>query len=113
MESELAVSRRDGPASPSTGVRAQPRPRRWAERQISSRASRAPVPKPGAGAGAADAGAAPGNPDRLTRREVEVLRLVAAGHSNRQIAAALFLSARTVERHVANLCLKVGAHSKA
>jgi DNA-binding NarL/FixJ family response regulator len=54
-----------------------------------------------------------GGAARLTRREVEVLRLVAAGRSNREIAAALFLSARTVERHVANIYLKVGAHSKA
>ena len=50
---------------------------------------------------------------RLTRREVEVLRLIAAGKSNRQIAAALYLSPRTAERHVANIYLKIGAHSKA
>ena len=55
----------------------------------------------------------PACPHRLTRREVEVLRLIAAGHSNREIAAALFLSPRTAERHVANIYLKLGAHSKA
>jgi DNA-binding CsgD family transcriptional regulator len=49
----------------------------------------------------------------LTCRELEVLRLVAAGNSNRQVAAALYLSPRTVERHVANVYLKIGAHSKA
>jgi len=42
-----------------------------------------------------------------------VLRLLAAGHSNRRIAAALSLSPRTVQRHVANLCLKLGAHCRA
>jgi DNA-binding NarL/FixJ family response regulator len=42
-----------------------------------------------------------------------VLRLIAAGRSNRAIAAALYLSPRTVERHVANIYLKIGAHSKA
>ena len=49
----------------------------------------------------------------LTRRELEVLRLIAAGRSNREIAAALYLSPRTAERHVANIYLKIGAHSKA
>ena len=55
----------------------------------------------------------PACPHRLTHREVEVLRLIAAGHSNREIAAALFVSPRTAERHVANIYLKLGAHSKA
>jgi len=52
-------------------------------------------------------------PAVLTRRELEVLRLIAAGTSNRAIAAALYLSPRTVERHVANVYLKIGAHTKA
>jgi DNA-binding CsgD family transcriptional regulator len=55
----------------------------------------------------------PACPHGLTRREGEVLRLIAAGRSNREIAAALFLSPRTAERHVANIYLKIGAHSKA
>jgi non-specific serine/threonine protein kinase len=49
----------------------------------------------------------------LTAREAEVLRLVAAGRSNRAIAAALALSLRTVERHVANLYAKIDAHNRA
>jgi len=62
--------------------------------------------------------APPGHPrtDRpaaLSVREREVLRLLAAGHSNRRIAAALCLSPRTVQRHVANLYLKLGAHCRA
>ncbi|HXV58658.1 MAG TPA: LuxR C-terminal-related transcriptional regulator [Gaiellaceae bacterium] len=44
----------------------------------------------------------------LSRREREVLVLVAAGRSNDEIAAALFLSVRTVERHVANTYRKLG-----
>ena len=56
---------------------------------------------------------APAYPAGLTAREVEVLRLVAAGRSNRAIAAALSLSVRTVERHIANILRKIDAHSKA
>jgi len=55
-----------------------------------------------------------GRPDlRLTRREVEALRLLGQGRSNEEIAAVLFLSVRTVERHVANIYAKIGAHGRA
>jgi DNA-binding CsgD family transcriptional regulator len=53
-----------------------------------------------------------GNPDGLTTRELEVLRLVAAGHSNREIADILVLSRRTIERHINNLYAKIGARGK-
>ncbi len=43
------------------------------------------------------------NPDGLTTREVEVSRRIAAGDSNRQIADALYISPRTIERHIANI----------
>ena len=49
----------------------------------------------------------------LTRRETEVLRLVAAGLSNREIASSLVLSEHTVHRHVANLLRKLGQSSRA
>jgi DNA-binding CsgD family transcriptional regulator len=52
-------------------------------------------------------------PDRLSEREVEVLRLIARGHSNKQIAGDLVLSIRTVERHIANLYAKAGVRTKA
>jgi DNA-binding CsgD family transcriptional regulator len=45
----------------------------------------------------------------LSAREIEVLRLVAQGHSNEQIAARLALSLRTVERHLSNIYVKIGA----
>ena len=45
-------------------------------------------------------------------REIEILRLIAYGKSNREIADALFLSVRTVERHLSNLYLKIGASGK-
>jgi ATP/maltotriose-dependent transcriptional regulator MalT len=52
-------------------------------------------------------------PDGLTARELKVLRLVASGRSNREIADELVLSVRTVERHVTNLYAKIGARGKA
>jgi DNA-binding CsgD family transcriptional regulator len=48
----------------------------------------------------------------LTRRELEVLRLVAAGHTNREIAAALVISEHTVARHVQNIFAKLGLSSR-
>jgi DNA-binding NarL/FixJ family response regulator len=51
-------------------------------------------------------------PNGLTAREVEVLRLVAAGQSNPQIAAALFLSHKTVQRHLSNIFAKTGVTSR-
>jgi DNA-binding CsgD family transcriptional regulator len=49
----------------------------------------------------------------LTRREVEVVRLVAMGHTNREIARELFLSPRTVEMHVGSILVKLGCRSRA
>ena len=49
----------------------------------------------------------------LTARELQVLRLVAAGQTNRSIAADLFLSERTVERHMSNILTKLGVSSRA
>jgi DNA-binding CsgD family transcriptional regulator len=57
---------------------------------------------------AAAARNAPSYPDNLTAREVEVLRLLAAGRTNREVADALVLSIRTVERHIANVYAKIG-----
>ncbi len=50
--------------------------------------------------------------ERLTQREREVLELVAAGRSNRQIATQLFISAKTVSVHVSNLLAKLGASGR-
>jgi DNA-binding CsgD family transcriptional regulator len=49
----------------------------------------------------------------LTGRELQVLGLVAAGQTNRSIAAELFLSERTVERHMSNIFTKLGVPSRA
>jgi DNA-binding CsgD family transcriptional regulator len=53
-----------------------------------------------------------GNPAGLTRREAEVVRLLAEEHSNREIAVRLFLSARTVEHHVAAVLAKLAVGSR-
>jgi DNA-binding CsgD family transcriptional regulator len=52
-------------------------------------------------------------PGGLTTREVEVLRLVATGRTNRTIAGDLFLSEKTVARHVANIFPKIDVSSRA
>ncbi len=53
------------------------------------------------------------NPDGLTDREVEVLRFVAQGLSNKDIADQLILSQRTVQRHRANIYQKIDVHNRA
>ncbi len=74
----------------------------------------------GAAAGAARAAALvhagprpTADPAGLSPREREVLSLIAAGRSNDEIAKELYLSVRTVERHVSNIYAKVGVSGKA
>ena len=74
----------------AAGRGAGPRPRRLARR--------APRPREAHG---------------LTARELQVLRLVAAGKTNKAIAAELVLSERTVDRHVSNIFAKLGVSSRA
>jgi DNA-binding CsgD family transcriptional regulator len=57
--------------------------------------------------------AAPRGRGELTERELEVLRLVAAGETNKTIATRLVLSERTVDRHVSNIFAKLGVSSRA
>jgi DNA-binding NarL/FixJ family response regulator len=52
-------------------------------------------------------------PDNLTWRELDVLRLIAAGKRNAEIAVELVLSVRTVERHISNIYAKIGAEGPA
>ena len=48
-------------------------------------------------------------PDGLTRREVEVLRLISSGKTDREIGEELFISVKTVGNHVSNILNKTGA----
>ena len=56
---------------------------------------------------------APGGDHPLTPRELEVLRAVAAGKTNKAIARELFLSEKTVDRHVSNIFAKLNVASRA
>ena len=56
---------------------------------------------------------APAYPDGLTQREVEVLRLIAAGKSNPEIGQELFISLNTVARHVSNIFAKTTSSNRA
>lgn len=51
-------------------------------------------------------------PAGLTEREAEVLRLVAAGRTNKAVAAALFLSDKTIARHLSNIFTKLGVTTR-
>ena len=63
--------------------------------------------------GAALAAAPEGPPGDLTQREVDVLRLIALGHTNTEIAGELHLSVRTVETHRAHIQRKLGLATRA
>ena len=73
------------------------------QQRLLSAAVRAPA--------AAPAGPAPADDD-LTPREAEVLRLIAAGKSNREIARALFVSEATVKTHVNRIFAKTGSRDR-
>jgi HD-GYP domain-containing protein (c-di-GMP phosphodiesterase class II)/DNA-binding CsgD family transcriptional regulator len=66
-----------------------------------------------AAAGQRETRSPPRWPADLTGREVQVLRLIARGGSNREVAERLFISPKTVGRHVENLYAKIGASSRA
>jgi DNA-binding NarL/FixJ family response regulator len=55
---------------------------------------------------------APESPEALTERETDVLRLLAAGKANKEIAMALHVSETTVKTHVSNILMKLGVSSR-
>ena len=69
-------------------------------------------PKLGAQLAAAPAGSE-GPPDGLSQRELDILQLIALGHTNAEVAEQLFLSVRTVETHRSHIQQKTGRSSRA
>lgn len=55
---------------------------------------------------------APDNPETLTDREIEVLRLLALGYANKEIASSLTIGEKTVKTHVSNILSKLGVASR-
>jgi DNA-binding NarL/FixJ family response regulator len=55
---------------------------------------------------------APKDPQALTERETDVLKLIARGMANRQIARSLYIGEKTVKTHVSNILLKLGVNSR-
>jgi two-component system, NarL family, response regulator LiaR len=55
---------------------------------------------------------APENPEALTDRETEVLKLLACGKANKQIAGNLYVSEKTVKAHVSSILMKLGVQSR-
>ncbi len=69
---------------------------------------------PELGARLAASSTSPGvRPDSLSKREVDVLELIAVGHTNAEIAGKLYLSVRTIESHRARVQLKTGCGTRA
>jgi DNA-binding NarL/FixJ family response regulator len=73
------------------------------EERLTARLGQTVIPQPPA---------APSSLDDLSQREVEVLRLLAAGKSNRDIAEALYISLNTVATHVRNILTKTGTTNR-
>jgi DNA-binding CsgD family transcriptional regulator/tetratricopeptide (TPR) repeat protein len=99
---DAAAVRLGRAAELAAGLRARP-----LLQQVSQLARRARIDLP-----ARDGQATEGAPLGLTAREADVLRLVAAGRSNREIAAELFISAKTASVHVSNILGKLGVASR-
>ncbi len=55
---------------------------------------------------------APESPEKLTERETEVLRQLASGKSNKEIASEMYISETTVKTHVSNILMKLGVPSR-
>jgi DNA-binding NarL/FixJ family response regulator len=83
------------------------------QQRLLSAATRSPEPPAASPAAGQAAGQAPPAADELTPREADVLRLIAAGLSNREIARTLFVSEATVKTHVNRIFAKTRSRDRA
>ena len=83
------------------------------QRRLLSAAARAPEMPGAPGATGSEGTTGSGEADDLTPREADVLRLIAAGQSNREIARSLFVSEATVKTHVNRIFAKTGSRDRA
>lgn len=87
------------------------------QRQLLAAATAAPAAGPASAAGPArsepESAGGPGSGDDLSPREADVLRLIAAGHSNREIAKKLFVGEATVKSHINRIFTKTGCRDRA
>ena len=79
---------------------------------LEPRATRAVLLAAGHGEPPANAGKRPTNPGGLTRREVDVLRLAARGHTTREIADRLYISPKTADHHIQHIYGKIGVSTR-
>ena len=108
----LTAERADRPPFSAGRRRRRASPARVARR---ARASREPCGAPGRRArrAAGQCGTRPRNPGGLTRREVDVLRLAARGHTTRAIADRLYISPKTADHHIQHIYGKIGVSTRA
>lgn len=104
-------SRRPVPPVSHLGLQAADRAAAGVPLDYLARVQRAFGAGPAAGSGR-DTAAVPGIVDPLTSRELEVLKMLAAGRSNQSIAGELVVSLDTVKKHVAHVLGKLGAGNR-
>jgi HD-GYP domain-containing protein (c-di-GMP phosphodiesterase class II)/DNA-binding CsgD family transcriptional regulator len=109
----LTTERADRPAFPPDEAATELR-RLESEGVVEPRAGRAVLVAAGHGEPrGAPTGKRPQNPGGLTRREVDVLRLAARGHTTREIADRLFISPKTADHHIQHIYGKIGVSTRA
>ena len=107
------TSERADRAAFSPGDAAMELRRLESEGALEPRACRAVLVAAGHGEPPANAGKRPQNPGGLTRREVDVLRLAARGHTTREIADRLYISPKTADHHIQHIYAKIGVSTRA
>jgi LuxR family maltose regulon positive regulatory protein len=103
---QLAAAQRAGQAEPGSV------PAHCVARVLEAFGPKPAAPGEAAGSGIGTRAAAPGFTKPLTERELEVLRLLAAGRSNQRIAHDLTITLDTTKKHASHILAKLGATSR-